>query len=121
LGAIGNPFRFSCGKQVLKMAGYDLSADRSGKTALNAVPVISKRGKVDLRFALYQAALVASNTNHYFIMYFGRKLHRRRQEQGIGTKMRVKLASKLLIIAWTLMKKKEMFDPACLNLGDTQV
>jgi hypothetical protein len=35
--------------------------------------------------------------------------------------MRVKLASKLLIIAWTLMKKKEMFDPACLNLGDTQV
>jgi len=121
LGAIGNPYRFSCGKQVLKMAGYDLSADRSGKTALNAVPVISKRGKVDLRFALYQAALVASNTNHYFIMYFGRKLRSRRQEQGIGTKMRVKLAAKLLIIAWTLMKKKEMFDPACINLGDTQI
>jgi len=121
LGAIGNPYRFSCGKQVLKMAGYDLSADRSGKTALNAVPVISKRGKVDLRFALYQAALVASNTNHYFIMYFGRKVHARQQEQGIGTKMRVKLAAKLLIIAWTLMKKKEVFDPACINLGDTQV
>lgn len=121
LGAIGNPYRFSCGKQVLKMAGYDLSAARSGKTASNVVPVISKRGKVDLRFALYQAALVASNTNHYFIMYFGRKLLKRRQEQGIGTKMRVKLASKLLIIAWTLMKKKEMFDPACINLGDAQV
>ena len=121
LGTIGNPFRFSCGKQVLKMAGFDLSADRSGKTASNAVPVISKRGKVDLRFALYQAALVASNTNHYFIMYFGRKLRGRRQEQGIGTKMRVKLAAKLLIIAWTLMKKKEMFDPACLNMGDTKV
>ncbi len=121
LGAIGNPYRFSCGKQVLKMAGYDLSADRSGKTASNAVPIISKRGKVDLRFALYQAALVASNTNHYFIMYFGRKVHGRRQEQGIGTKMRVKLAAKLLIIAWTLMKKKEMFDPACINLGDTQI
>jgi transposase len=121
LGAIGDPYRFSCGKQVLKMAGYDLSADRSGKTASNAVPVISKRGKVDLRFALYQAALVASNTNHYFIMYFGRKVYRRRQEQGIGTKMRVKLAAKLLIIAWTLMKKKEMFDPTCINLGDAQV
>ncbi len=42
LGAIGNPYRFSCGKQVLKMAGYDLSAARSGKTASNVVPVISK-------------------------------------------------------------------------------
>jgi hypothetical protein len=32
--------------------------------------------------------------------------------------MRVKLAAKLLIIAWTLMKKKECFDPKYLNLGD---
>jgi transposase len=121
LAAIGDPYRFSSGKQVLKMAGYDLSAARSGKTASNAVPVISKRGKVDLRFVLYQAAMVASNMNHHFIKYFGRKLRGRRQEQGIGTKMRVKLAAKLLIIAWTLMKKKELFDPTCLNLGDTQV
>ena len=29
--------------------------------------------------------------------------------------MRVKLAAKLLVIAWTLMKKKEAFDPAYLN------
>jgi hypothetical protein len=31
-------------------------------------------------------------------------------------KMRVKLAAKLLIIAWTLMKKKECFDPKYLKL-----
>ena len=31
LGALGNPFRFQNRKQVLKMAGLDLSADRSGK------------------------------------------------------------------------------------------
>jgi transposase len=121
MGAIGDPYRFSCGRQVLKMAGFDLSASRNGKNASHAVPVISKRGKVDLRFFLHQAALVASNTNHYFIMYCGRKYLRRQQEQGIGTNLRVKLAAKLLIIAWTLMKKKEMFDPACLNLEDTQV
>jgi len=29
--------------------------------------------------------------------------------------MRVKLAAKLLVIAWTLMKKKEAFNPAYLN------
>jgi hypothetical protein len=30
--------------------------------------------------------------------------------------MRVKLAAKLLVIAWTLMKKKEPFNPEHLNL-----
>jgi len=121
LAAIGNPDRFVSGKQVLKIAGYDLCADRSGKKTSNAVPVISKRGKVDLRYALYQAALIASNSNTYVMTYYTNKLKDRSKEKGIGTKMRVKLAAKLLIIAWTLMKKKEVFDPACLNIGDTQV
>jgi transposase len=53
LGALGNPFRFQNRKQVLKMAGLDLSADRSGKTSDTANPVISKKGKADLRYALY--------------------------------------------------------------------
>ena len=52
LGAIGNPFRFDNGKQVLKLAGYDLNANRSGKTSESSVPVISKRGKAYLRYAL---------------------------------------------------------------------
>jgi hypothetical protein len=30
--------------------------------------------------------------------------------------MKVKLAAKMLIIAWTLMKKKEPFDPEFLNI-----
>jgi transposase len=52
-GAIGDPFRFRTGKQVLKMAGMDLSANRSGKNSDSAIPVISKKGKADLRYALY--------------------------------------------------------------------
>ena len=36
------------------MAGLDLGADRSGKTSDTATPVISKKGKTDLRYALYQ-------------------------------------------------------------------
>jgi transposase len=116
LGAIGDPFRFQNGRQVLKMAGYDLSADRSGKTADTAAPVISKKGKADLRYALYQAALIASIRHSHFRVYFTNKLQGRAQEPGIKTKMRVKLAAKLLIIAWTLMKKKEPFDPDSLDL-----
>jgi len=117
LGAIGNPFRFDNGKQVLKLAGYDLSANRSGRTSDNAVPVISKRGKAYLRYALYQAAFIASTSNRYFIIYYTNKLRGREREKGIKTKMKVKLAAKLLIIAWTLMKKKEPFDPEFLNIG----
>jgi hypothetical protein len=29
--------------------------------------------------------------------------------------MRIKLAAKMLVIAWTLMKKKEAFNPGCIN------
>jgi len=116
LGAIGNPHRFNNGKQVLKLAGWDLSAKRSGKTSETAVPVISKKGKADLRYALYQAAWVASSRNQFFVTYFANKLRGREKEKGIKTKMRVKLAAKMLIIAWTLMKKEDPFNPDYLNL-----
>ena len=115
LGAIGNPYRFTNGKQVLKLTGYDLSARRSGKTSDTSVPVISKRGKAYLRYALYQAAFVASTSNPHFIVYYTNKLRGREKERGIKTKMRVKLAAKMLIIAWTLMKKKEPFNPEYLK------
>ena len=115
LGAIGDADRFQNGKQVLKMGGLDLSADRSGKDSDKAVPEISKRGKADLRYALYQAALVASLQNRDVMVYYTNKIRGREREKGIHVKMRVKLAAKLLVIAWTLMKKKEPFNPAYLN------
>jgi transposase len=111
LGAIGDPFRFENGRQVLKLSGFDLSAKRSGKTSESVVPVISRKGKADLRFALYQAALIASVQNPDFIGYYTAKLRGREREPGIKIKMRVKLAAKLLLIAWTLMKKKEPYNP----------
>jgi transposase len=116
LGAIGDPDRFENGKQVLKLAGLDLSADRSGKDSDKAIPQISKRGKADLRYALYQAALIASTRNQDFMRYYTRKLRGREREEGIKPKMWVKLSAKMLLIAWTLMKKKEAFDPAYLNM-----
>jgi transposase len=117
LGAIGDPFRFQRGSQVLNLAGLDLSADRSGRRSEGVTPMISKKGKAELRYALYQAALIASVRNRYFIEYYTNKLRGREKEKGIKTKMRVKLAAKLLIIAWTLMKKGELFDPEHLHRG----
>ena len=117
LGAVGDPFRFQNGQQVLKLGGLDLNAERSGKSSNLARPVISKKGKADLRYALYQAALIASIRDRHFIVYFTNQLRGREKEPGIKTKMRVKLAAKLLVIAWTLMKKKEPFNPDYLKVG----
>ncbi len=116
LGAVGDPFRFENGKQVLKLAGWDLNAERSGKSSDLIRPVISKKGKADLRYALYQAALIASIKNQHFMVYYTNQLRGREREPGIKTKRRVKLAAKLLIIAWTLMKRKEPFNPDYLKL-----
>lgn len=112
LGAIGNPWRFHNGAQVLKMVGLDLSASQSGKS--QGSPVLSKKGKAEIRFALYQAAMVASTRDKHFVAYFTNQLRGREKEKGIKTKKRVKLAAKMLMMAWTLMKKQQPFDPAYL-------
>jgi transposase len=116
LGAIGDPGRFQKGAQLLKMLGLDLSANRSGKNSAGMTPVISKRGKSECRYGLYQASLIASISNKHFRQYFTNKLQGREKERGIKTKMRVKLAAKMALIAWTMMKKEEPFNPDLLNL-----
>ena len=107
--ALGNPNRFTSSKQVLKLAGLDLSASRSGKNSANAEAKISKKGKAPLRYVLYQAALIATTRNKNFIEYFSRLIAGRERERGIKTKMRVKVAAKMLVIAWTIWKNEEVF------------
>jgi hypothetical protein len=48
-----------------------------------------------------------------FVEYYTNTL--RGRERGIKTKMRVKLAAKMLVMAWTMMKKKEEFNPDYLK------
>ena len=95
------------------MVGLDLSASQSGKS--QGPPLIAKKGKAEIRYALYQAAMVASNRDKHFVAYFTDQLRGREKEKGIKTKKRVKLAAKMLMIAWTLMKKQERFDPKYLS------
>lgn len=115
LGAIGDATRFGNHRQILRLAGLDLSASRSGKTSDNAKPVISKQGKAALRYALVQAAMVAATKNPAVRTYFSNCLKGRELERGINLKMKVKLAAKMLVIAWTLMKRKETFNPSCFT------
>jgi len=115
LAAIGNPARFENRKQVLRLAGLDLSASRSGKNSDSATPVISKQGKAALRYALVQAASVASALTPDIRTYYSNLLKGRELERGIKLKMKVKLAAKLLVVAWTLMKRKEHFKASCFS------
>ncbi|MCE1274382.1 MAG: IS110 family transposase [Chlorobiales bacterium] len=115
LAYIGDPHRFETASQVIKLAGLDLSASRSGKPALKATPVISKRGNADLRYALCHAAKIASMKNAFFRSWSAKQIKGREREEGIFGIVRVKLAAKLLVIAWTLMKNKEMFAYEKLN------
>ena len=105
LSALANPMRFKSRKQVIRLAGLDLNASRSGKKSKEKVPVISKRGDAELRYGLYQAALIASYHNDAFRRIYNRMLEGRQGERGIKTKARVKIAAKMLVIAWTMLKK----------------
>jgi transposase len=114
LSALANPMRFKSRKQVIRLAGLDLNASRSGKKSQEKVPVISKRGDAELRYGLYQAALIASYHNDTFRRIYNRMLEGRQGERGIKTKARVKIAAKMLVIAWTMLKKNEPFNPGDL-------
>jgi transposase len=114
LSALANPMRFKSRKQVIRLAGLDLNASRSGKRSQEKVPVISKRGDAELRYGLYQAALIASYHNDAFRRIYNRMLEGRQGERGIQTKARVKIAAKMLVIAWTMLKKNEPFNPGYL-------
>jgi len=119
LAAIGDPHRFRHRRQVLRLAGLDLCASRSGKTSDRAVPKISKQGKGALRYALVHAAIIAANKNPAVRRYFTRCLEGRQHERGIRQKMYVKLAAKLLVVAWHLMKTGTQFDPEAFLAGQT--
>jgi transposase len=110
LSVLANPLRFESRKQVIRLAGLDLNASRSGKTSQTSVPVISKKGNAELRYGLYQAAFIASYHDDGFRRIYHRMIEKRHGERGIKTKARVKLAAKMLVMAWSMLKNNEPFD-----------
>ena len=98
----------------------DLNAVRSGRKSQDSIPVISKKGDADLRYALYQAALIASCHNTAFRCLYFRVLDGRQGERGIKTKARVKLVAKMLVIAWIMLKNNAAFDETRLLAESVQ-
>lgn len=93
-------------RQLVSYSGYDVIRKDSG-TSVISKPRISKRGNRHIRKALYFPALTAiqhdtSQKDHYLRMV---------QKHGIKMKAAVAIQRKLLILMYTLWKKKEFFNP----------
>jgi hypothetical protein len=69
-----------------------------------------KKGKADLSHGLFLTALHASTKNIPFLGSFTKKIKGRERKPGIRKRVRRKLV-KLLVIAWALTNKKEVFHP----------
>lgn len=97
---------FTSSKQVVSYAGLDVIKKESG-TSVRGKSRISKRGNKNLRTALYFPAMSAIKCNDHH----KNQLLRITEKTGIKMKGYVAIQRKLLILAFELWKKQEIFDP----------
>ena len=97
-----------CGHRVVLVSG--VAAHENRKT-------LDGRWDTNLRYALYQAALIASIRDRHFIVYFANRLGGREKEPGIKTKIVGQVGGQTFEHGWTLKKKKEPFNPDYLKIA----
>lgn len=108
LGEIGNPNRFVCWKQLRKLAGLNLVETSSGQH--QGRRVISKRGRASLRRTLYQITMVMITQNVEFKELY--TYLRTRPVNPLKTKQAMMaVAVKILRVFFTILTKKEHYDP----------
>jgi transposase len=109
---LGEPHRWRRRPPVLRRAGLDLiRTPRNGPGTDRGWPRISRRGNAALRTALMQTARVAVRCDPTIRAWFTQGLAGRAPERGVRRKREVKLAAKLLVVAWRLIERGETFDP----------
>ena len=98
------------------MAGLNLSQAVSGKSKQGS-PVISRRGKIELRRALFIAARAGSRTvNGFKERYQYEKAKRGGARKGVAMISTVKLMAKLLRIIFAVLKNKTPYDPELMGI-----
>lgn len=108
LGELGDPARFENPRQMSRMAGYNLVEDSSGKNKSGTK--ISKRGRKNLRNALYQMSLtmVATNKEMKELYHY---LKTREKDPLRKMQALIVVSKKILTLIHALAKKKESYDP----------
>lgn len=108
LGEIGDPTKYQHWRQIQKLAGYNLTAQKSGQKQ-KAKTTISKRGRPGLRNLLYQASLILVARNKEFKVLYHYFL--RRPENPLTKKQAlVAVVLKLVRVMFTLVTQKKEYD-----------
>ena len=115
LGEIGDPSRFDHPGEIIKLAGFNLKGNISGKKQESATK-ITKRGRSELRNLLYQAALISVARNPQLRMIY-HYLKNRPNNQLKSKQALVAIANKLVRIMFGLIRKDELYNPD-LVLGE---
>jgi transposase len=97
-------------RQLVSYSGYDVVRKDSG-TSVHAKPRISKKGNRHIRKAMHFPALTSIRWDEKNKGQFLRMV----QKHGIKMKAAVAVQRKLLVLMYTLWKKKEIFDAAFLS------
>jgi len=109
LAELGNPQRYTSGRQWVKLAGSQPTPNSSGQQTASRTPM-SKKGRARLRTWLFYACLRLVQTNPAFHRWYRRLCNREHHPlppmQALGA-----LMNKLLRILWALLKGQVAFDP----------
>ncbi|MBA4383650.1 MAG: hypothetical protein C0410_02845 [Anaerolinea sp.] len=110
LAEIGDPKRYKCASQWVKLAGIQPTPNSSGKKQHGHTP-ISRQGRPHLRTMLYFSCLRMIQYDSHFALLYS-KLQRRSKNpltkmQALGV-----LMNKLLHILWALIHQQTTYNPA---------
>ena len=107
IGEIGDPKRFSNPQQIIRLAGYNLVEDSSGK--YKSKTMISKRGRKILRTILYKISLIVVCKNQEIKLLY--KYLITRKENPLKKKQAlIVISGKMVKIMYSLIKKEEVYD-----------
>jgi transposase len=108
LGEVGDPLRFDSARQIANYAGYNLVEDSSGKSKSGTR--ISKRGRKQLRSALYQMAFTMVGQNAEMKLLY--KHLTAREKNPLKKKQALVVVSKKIItVIYALLKKQDSYKP----------
>ena len=110
LTAIGHIDEFTCGKQLVKLAGLDIREYESG-TSIKKRPRVTHVGSGYLRHWLYHYALRMVAYEPHFQKLFARR-KKKSPGKGAGQRALVAVSDKILRIVYRMLRGKVPYAPA---------
>lgn len=106
---IGDPQKYRHWRQIMKLAGLNLSVVESGQ--FSGTPRVSRQGKGMLRWAAYQAAVISSAKDPLFHQLYQKALNNRIGQKGAKKRALVKLSAKILRIVFAILRDQIKYTP----------